>query len=419
MSDPANGPAPVYRGFRPRPERIPITAGRVDPAKSFDYLRRLVGGAPPPPVEANAETPYVGITTDGTVRPGLFPLADEDLDQRPILEAANAFLDALSPTQRARSGARIDGAEWRRWTNAFPSYEPHGVLLEELDDDAREGAMSLVGASLSTTGAHDAAEAMALNGELGARIGQYRDSLTPWMYWLTLFGAPSPSEPWGWQLAGHHVDLHCFLLGRQMVGTPMFLGTELEADRIFADQRRRALELVHGLSPRARRAAVLYASMEPGVLPAALAGPVDGRHLGGAGQDNRVIPYEGVRADTLTSGERAALLALCDTFLRRLPDGPARHRRRAVESHLGETYLAWIGGTGEEDPFYFRLHSPVLLAEYDNHPGVFLDADRPQPFHVHSVLRTPNGNDYGKDLLRAHHVTHHRPAAGRAPVPGP
>jgi len=23
--------------------------------------------------------------------------------------------------------------------------------------------------------------------------------------------------------------------------------------------------------------------------------------------------------------------------------------------------------------------------------------------HVHSVVRTPNGNDYGKDLLRQHH----------------
>jgi hypothetical protein len=26
--------------------------------------------------------------------------------------------------------------------------------------------------------------------------------------------------------------------------------------------------------------------------------------------------------------------------------------------------------------------------------------------HIHSVVRTPNGNDYGKDLLRLHYQQH-------------
>jgi len=30
--------------------------------------------------------------------------------------------------------------------------------------------------------------------------------------------------------------------------------------------------------------------------------------------------------------------------------------------------------------------------------------------HVHSIIRTPNGNDYGRELLRQHYLTspHHR-----------
>lgn len=28
--------------------------------------------------------------------------------------------------------------------------------------------------------------------------------------------------------------------------------------------------------------------------------------------------------------------------------------------------------------------------------------------HVHSVMRTPHGNDYGKDLLRQHYEQSHR-----------
>jgi hypothetical protein len=121
-----------------------------------------------------------------------------------------------------------------------------------------------------------------------------------------------------------------------------------------------------------------------------------------------VVPYVGVRGDALTPGQRELLLALSDTFTIRLPPGPAARRRHAIESHLVSTYFSWIGEIGPASPFYFRIHSPVVLAEYDNHPGIFLDFDEPEPFHVHTVVRTPNGNDYGKDLLRAHYEVHHR-----------
>ena len=30
----------------------------------------------------------------------------------------------------------------------------------------------------------------------------------------------------------------------------------------------------------------------------------------------------------------------------------------------------------------------------------------PGKIHVHTVVRTPNGNDYGKDLLRQHYEKH-------------
>ena len=65
-----------------------------------------------------------------------------------------------------------------------------------------------------------------------------------------------------------------------------------------------------------------------------------------------------------------------------------------------ETWFSWIGGHQPGDVFYYRLQSPVLLAELDHHCGVFLDYDTPQPFHIHTVLRTPHGNDYGRAWVR-------------------
>jgi hypothetical protein len=76
--------------------------------------------------------------------------------------------------------------------------------------------------------------------------------------------------------------------------------------------------------------------------------------------------------------------------------------------HLSETWFAWMGGFGDHDVFYYKVHSPVLLVEFDMHKGVFLNNDEPEKFHIHIVVRTPNGNDYGKDLLRQHLERFHR-----------
>jgi hypothetical protein len=79
-----------------------------------------------------------------------------------------------------------------------------------------------------------------------------------------------------------------------------------------------------------------------------------------------------------------------------------------VRAHLPETHFSWIGGFGDEDAFYYRVHSPVILIEFDHQSGVFLDNDEPERFHVHTVVRTPNGNDYGRDLLRQHYERFHQ-----------
>ena len=53
-----------------------------------------------------------------------------------------------------------------------------------------------------------------------------------------------------------------------------------------------------------------------------------------------------------------------------------------------------------------RVQSPVVIAELDHHCGVFLDYDTPQTFHIHTVLRTPHGNDYGRSWVRQWQAEH-------------
>ena len=69
--------------------------------------------------------------------------------------------------------------------------------------------------------------------------------------------------------------------------------------------------------------------------------------------------------------------------------------------------LPWIGETKPDSVFYYRFHRPVVLIEYDHQNPVALSGPKkPNREHVHTVVRTPNGNDYGKDLLRQHLEAH-------------
>jgi hypothetical protein len=44
----------------------------------------------------------------------------------------------------------------------------------------------------------------------------------------------------------------------------------------------------------------------------------------------------------------------------------------------------------------------VVLIEFDHHPGVLFENDVPDRHHIHMLVRTPNGGDYGRDLLAEH-----------------
>jgi hypothetical protein len=66
-----------------------------------------------------------------------------------------------------------------------------------------------------------------------------------------------------------------------------------------------------------------------------------------------------------------------------------------------------FGGYSRTEPFYFKVHSPVTLLEYDNRAAIFLGNPGPEKYHTHTVMRTPNGNDYGKDLLCQHYQRYH------------
>jgi hypothetical protein len=355
---------------------------------------------------------FRGVTEDGTLREGLYPFEParpgEEAPVEAMVAAAEELLAVLDDDARTRISFDVDAVEWQTWANPEFMQFDTGLRLDLQPVEVREKTLALMRASLSPEG-YDLAHAMMLiNGFLG-EVVDLETVLNEFSYNIALYGEPDLRAPWGWQLFGHHCAVNCLVVEGRMIVSPVFLGAEPdEIDAgphaglagVFADRISLGTELMAALPDDQREQAVVYERMVDPAMPEGRVHPGDERHLAGAFQDNRVIPFEGVRVADMPAAAREKALAIAESFARLLPEGPRRARMREIEAHLDATWFSWIGGSAPGDVFYYRLQSPVLIAELDHHCGVFLDYDTPQPFHIHTVLRTPHGNDYGRAWVR-------------------
>jgi hypothetical protein len=400
--------APEFRSLIPKPLGVKIAGptarahaqARLKDGRArelFDHWSRLYA------------EPYHGLTIDGRAQPDLYTIRPEGAPIASMVDAAKRLLDLLSPEQQRSACFPIDAREWRRWQNTEIYAETTGLRLEEANDAVRDAILALIRASMSARGYEQSLNAMRLNRFLGDLVGGPA-VMNEWSFTVSLFGEPSLTEPWGWQCFGHHLCLNCFVLGDQMVLSPAFWGAEpryadngpYAGTRLFDSEEAEGLRFMRMLSPDQQRAAIVAHSIIGGDLPEGRRHFADNLHLGGAFQDNRVVPCEGLNAPTMTETQRRALMQLIRLLLSALPMGPLNRRLVEIERYLDATYFCWIGGTGDNDPFYYRIQSPVIFIEFDHHSGVFLTNAEPAKFHAHVIIRTPNGNDYGFDLLRQH-----------------
>ncbi|HSF29518.1 MAG TPA: DUF3500 domain-containing protein [Candidatus Tectomicrobia bacterium] len=374
-----------------RPRNRPSTPAK-HPFDLPEGLQRQLARA-----KANMEAPFKGITTDGHARAGLYPLRKTGMSVQPIIDAADTFLAALTPSERATASFDVDSVEWRNWSNIHPYLCRHGVCLDDLNDHQKHAALTLVRASLSAAGYATARDVMKLNEhirEITGRDAEYSE----WYYWMSIFGTPSAMAPWGWQIDGHHLIINCFVLGDQLVMTPTFMGSEpviaefgrYAGTRVFHEEEAKGFALMYALTTTQQQKARIGMDLPGDVFTSSF-------------RDNAEIKPEGISYGELSPNQQRLLVSLVETYVGRIRPGHAEIRLEEVKEHLPDTAFAWIGPCDEASPFYYRIDSPVLLIEFDHQSGIALDNDAPSRQHIHTVVRTPNGNDYGKDLLRQHY----------------
>ncbi|KAL5363424.1 hypothetical protein BJX96DRAFT_186974 [Aspergillus floccosus] len=352
------------------------------------------------------QEPFKGVTTDGTVRPNLYKLQDEGIPIDHIVSTTNALLALLNDSQKTALSYHIDSPEWRTWSNPEFLLSNKGLRLDEVTPAIRDAILAVLKATLSPEGYDKAINAMRINHFLGELVDASA-VMNEFSYNFVLFGRPSASRPWGWSFYGHHLCLNIFLYRGQIVASPWFTGAEpneIDAGphagtRILQVEEALGLRLMQSLAPELQDKARVFAHMHDPDMPPGRWNKDDQRHLCGAYRDNREVPYEGIAVgETLSDEQKGWLYGILEQYLLYLPARARELRLAQIREHEAETYFCWIGGFGDEDPFYFRIQSPIVLVEFDHHSGVFLNNEEPKKFHIHTLLRMPNGGDYGYAL---------------------
>src|SRR5690606_21426170 len=127
---------------------------------------------------------------------------------RPLATQAAEFLSMLDDSLAAKAYYPFDDEERFNWH--FVPRSRNGVSLNDLNEEQRQAALSLLRASLSEQGYRKARDIMALENVLRKVENRpdndtYRDPLN---YYFTIFGDPKSNSVWGWRFEGHHISVN-------------------------------------------------------------------------------------------------------------------------------------------------------------------------------------------------------------------
>ena len=310
-----------------------------------------------------------------------------------IVAAGKAFLASLSKVERQTANMSFEDAERVNWN--FVPLKRKGLTLQVMSDQQIQLAQTMLKKCMSEEGFKKAEAIRALEIVLTELEGRptnnnYRN---PELYYVAIFGEPSETEPWGWRFEGHHLSLNYTFADKQLVVTPLFMGTNPAEIRTGADKGKRVLAqeedqgrgLIKMLDEGQRKKAIIAERAYSEIIT-------------GNKRKAELASYEGLAYSEMKKNQQEALVDLIQLYLGNIKQEVARRYWEGVEKNgLDKLYFAWAGGLEKGDKHYYRVHGPSLIIEYDNTQN--------GGNHVHTVCRDPN-NDFGDDLLLQHYKYH-------------
>jgi hypothetical protein len=319
---------------------------------------------------------------------------------RRMADAANRFVESLTPWQREAATFPFEGDERYFWH--YTPIERNGLLLINMTPAQQELAFALMATGLSERGYRQARQVIALETMLRLeehieRPGQERWDRNPLRYYFSVFGQPGGKDPWAWRVGGHHIGFSFSVVDGDLISPlPLFLGANPSQVKYGPETGLRTLPAEEDLARE------LVQSLDAAQAAKAIVDPV-------APDDLLTKNYRQVSPDMtpiglglpeLSGGQRDLLVRLIRNYVERAADDLSPSEWTRIESAgLDRVTFAWAGPTekGFGKGHYYNVKGPTFMLEYDNTQN---DSN-----HIHSVWRDFT-NDFAEDLLASHLTAH-------------
>jgi hypothetical protein len=322
--------------------------------------------------------------------------------------AAMAFIATLDEDQIESTVFDLETDDRATWSNLpIIMVQPAGLLIGDMSDEQRIALHGLLRASMSSQGyakftgimqlddlLHDI-EAAELETRTDLEDKSYRAAFVATRgsgnYAASFFGNPENGD-WGWKLAGHHAAVNFTISDGRVGFTPTFLGSSpMSVDTgpyagwmALPHEGSRGIEFMLSLTEVQQRAATIEAVSSNGIFE-------------GPGHRSNLAKYEGLKAEELSVGQARLLRALVSEYVGNVDFDSAEAQLALInQSGWDELWFSWHGPVDVNGKFYYRVHGPRLLIEYN----------RQGANHDHMIVRDPQ-NDYGEDWLELHYEEHH------------
>jgi hypothetical protein len=322
-----------------------------------------------------------------------------------MVQSATAFLASLTPEQRAKAVMTFDNEERFVWQES-PGPRS-GVVLRDLNDAQRKLAMNLLRTGVGDGGFQRIEMSRARETVLSAqqKTPEGQAVRHPDLFYITIFGTPSATSPWGWTFEGHHISTHFTIRGNQVATGPMFLGSQpndlpaarLEGTALAASQKIPAALAGRIMGPDEDKARTLVQSLDAkqkAVAVFARSEKRDADMISGINTRRvRALGSPGLQARQMNAQQKAQLVALVEEYLTRIPaDVAAERRRRLLEgAALDDVSFQWDGSIEPGQAHAYIVQGPTFLIEYAQNRNNAVG-------HVHTLWRDFDG-DFGGDIL--------------------
>jgi hypothetical protein len=305
-----------------------------------------------------------------------------------MAESASRFLTALDDSQKAQATFSFDDPERLNWH--FIPRPRKGLPIKSMTPAQRALAFNLLQTGLGASGYLKATTIMSLEAILKElEQGQSRSPVRdPELYYVTIFGAPSPTGKWGWRVEGHHLSLNFTLEnGAITSATPAFFGSNpgevrqgpRQGLRTLADIEDRALRLLQALDSDQKRIAVT-AEKAPGEIRAANT------------PQPPTAEAEGIALGQLNDDQKPMLKALVEAYASdMIPEVAAAWIEEIKKAGPEKVRFSWTGVADRNGPHAYKVQGPTFLIEFNNTQN--------NANHIHAVWRNMLG-DFAMPLAR-------------------